>query len=40
MSKACAERCGLMRLVDKRFSGMASGVGTGKILGRIHKYAI
>ncbi|KAL4449294.1 hypothetical protein ABPG74_015676 [Tetrahymena malaccensis] len=40
MSKACAERCGLMRLVDKRFSGMAIGVGTGKIIGRIHKYAI
>ena len=35
MSSACAERSGLMRLVDKRFAGMAVGVGTQKILGRI-----
>lgn len=36
MSSKCAERCGLLHLLDTRFEGTAVGVGTGKILGRVH----
>ena len=36
MSSSCAERCDIMRLIDRRFEGMAVGVGTQKIIGRIH----
>jgi len=36
MSKACADRCNLTRLLDTRFHGIARGVGTSKIVGRIH----
>jgi DNA damage-inducible protein 1 len=36
MSKNKAIECGILHLVDKRFEGVAVGVGTGKILGRIH----
>lgn len=36
ISKACAERCNILRLLDSRFAGMAHGVGTAKIHGRIH----
>ena len=36
MSSVCADRLGLLHLVDNRFEGTAVGVGTGKILGKIH----
>ena len=36
MSKECAEKVGIDHLIDTRFAGVAVGVGTGKILGRIH----
>lgn len=36
LSSECAERLDLLHLVDERFAGIAVGVGTGKILGRIH----
>ena len=36
INKACAERCNILRLSDSRWSGVALGVGTQKIIGRIH----
>ncbi|CAM6122989.1 unnamed protein product [Calypogeia fissa] len=36
ISKDCAERCGLLRLLDRRYVGVARGVGQSEIVGRIH----
>lgn len=36
MSDKCAQRCGVMRLVDRRFAGVAIGVGTQRIIGKVH----
>jgi hypothetical protein len=32
----CAQKCNLVHLVDKRFKGVASGVGHAAIYGRVH----
>jgi len=36
MSEICAKRLGLKRLIDYRYAGIAKGVGTGKIVGKVH----
>ncbi len=36
MSETCAERCGVMRLVDRRFATVAIGIGTQKVIGKVH----
>jgi DNA damage-inducible protein 1 len=37
MTSTFVEQCHLARLIDKRFKGMAQGVGSSAILGRVHQ---
>lgn len=36
ISQDCARKVGIFNLLDERFAGMAVGVGSSRILGRIH----
>ena len=40
MTLKCAEKCGILRLLDRRYEGVAVGVGTGKISGRVHSVPV
>lgn len=36
MNEKCAERCGILHLLDRRMQGFARGVSSARLLGRIH----
>ena len=36
ITATCAQKCGLLALVDQRFRGVAAGVGVARIAGRVN----
>ncbi len=40
MSESFSRACGIFDLIDRRFEGVARGVSTGKIIGRVHAASI
>ncbi|CAL8462791.1 g2324 [Coccomyxa elongata] len=40
MSEAAADRCNIKRLLDTRFAGIARGVGSAPIVGRVHSVSV